>query len=287
MPIEEPLFRPPAEAGSIIVQAARGCPYNRCLFCGMYKFVRYREQELSEIKSQIEEAAAECPDAMRAFIADSDAMALPAEKLAETLRLLKAAFPKMARVSVYARGNSILAKSENELSLLKSLGLSILYMGLESGDEELLRLVNKGERAEQMIEAAKKAQASGLKMSVTAILGLGGRERSAEHVTATTLALNKMKPELLSFLKLVCFKELPMHKGFTEQTEHGSIAELRQIVAGLDLNGTVLRANHASLPYPLGGRLPKDRDKLTLQLDRLLNSYMLDRCGPGPAPLEL
>jgi len=287
MPLEEPVYRPPAEAGSVIIQVSRGCPHNRCLFCGMYKIVRYRVAGLDDVKAQIAEASAYEPDAMRAFLADGDALALPNERLEQVMAMLKEAFPKMARVSVYANGSSILAKSEEELSRLKDLGLSILYVGLESGDEELLRLVRKGETAAGMVEAARKAHSCGLKISAMALLGLGGRQLSAQHVAGTIGAINAMQPDLLSFLKLACFRQLPMYQGFNEQTEHGSMLELREIVAGLELGASVLRANHASVPFPIGGRLPKDKDKLLRELDRLLNSYMLDRNGPGPEPLAL
>jgi radical SAM superfamily enzyme YgiQ (UPF0313 family) len=287
MPLEEPVFRPPAEADNVIIQVSRGCPHNGCLFCGMYKGVRYREESLEEIRGQIADAAAEAPDAMRAFLADGDAMRLPFERLEEILRLLKEAFPRLARVSSYANGSSIAAKTEAELAKLKSLGLSTLYIGLESGDDAILKLMRKGESARGMVDAALKARSQGLKISTMVLLGIGGRKLSARHVEATADALNRMNPELLSFLKMVRLPGLPLYEGFEEQSEHGAILELRQIVALLNLNGTVLRANHSSIPYPIGGRLPKDKDKLTQLLDRLLNSYMLDRNGPGREPLAL
>ena len=287
MPLEEPLFRPPAEADSVIIQVSRGCPHNKCLFCGMYKGLRYKETALEDIRMQIDEAAACYPEARRFFLADGDALILPFERLREILRLLRANFPDFARVSVYANGSSILAKSETELAELKALGLSTLYMGLETGDEDILRLVRKGETAEGMLEGALKAKAQGLKMSVMILLGIGGRTMARQHVEASASILNRMKPELLSFLKMVKLPGLPLYKGFEEQSEYGAIDELRQIVSRLELEGTVLRANHSSIPYPIGGRLPKDKDKLTQELDRLLNSYMLDRNGPGPEPLAL
>lgn len=287
MPLEEPVFRPPAEAQSAIIQVARGCPHNACLFCGMYKGVRYRELGLDQIRAGIAEAAAGMPDAMRVFLADGDAMRLPQGRLVEILGLLRTHFPKLARVSAYATGASIAAKSCAELSELKSLGMSILYLGLESGDEEILRLMHKGDTAQGMLEAVLKARAQGLKLSVTVLLGIGGKAMSGKHMDGTVSVLNKMRPELLSFLKMIRLPGLPLYKGFEEQTEHGAFVELRRIIEGLELDGTVLRANHVSIPYPLAGRLPKDKDKLTHLLDRLLNSYMLDRSGPGPTPMDL
>ena len=287
MSLEEPLFRPPAEANSAIVQVSRGCPHNTCLFCGMYQGVRYRELGLDEIRAQILETAAGMPDAMRVFLADGDVMRLPQERLLEILRLLKVSFPKLARVSVYANGSSIAAKSSSELAALKALGLSILYMGLETGDEGILHLLRKGETAEGMLEAALKAKGQGLKLSVMVLLGIGGKTMSGRHIDGTIGILNRMNPDLLSFLKMVRLPGLPLYKEFDEQTEHGAIDELRRIIAGLELEGTVLRANHTSIPYPIAGRLPKDKDKLTQLLDRLLNSYMLDRNGPGSEPLDL
>jgi len=283
--LEEPLYRPPAEAESLIVQVARGCPHNRCLFCGMYKGIPYRAKSFEEIEADVKAAATAEPWAKRVFLADGDALALPQETLKETLKLLAKRLPSLARVSVYANGSSIAAKSDKELEELKSLKLSILYMGLESGDEETLRLVSKGETAAGMVASAKRAQAAGLKISVMALLGLGGRDLSERHVKETVKALNAMQPKLLSFLRFIEIPGLRMFKGFKTLSEKASVQELRDIIAGLELEATALRANHASVPYPIEGRLPKDKDKLTSMLDRLLISYILDGNGPGRTPL--
>ncbi len=283
--LEEPLYRPPAEADSLIIQVSRGCPHNRCLFCGMYKGVPYKPKSFAEIKAQIQAAARAFPDAKRVFLADGDAMALPFELLKKILELLSERLPSLARASLYANGSSIAAKSDAELAALKTLKLSTLYMGLESGDEELLRLVRKGETAAGMVEAARRAQSAGLKISVMALLGLGGQALSKRHVEATAQALNAMQPKLLSFLRFVEIPGLRMYEGFKTLSEKASVAELRDLIAALELDATAIRANHASVPLPIEGRLPKDKDKLAAMLDRALNSYILDESGPGRTPL--
>lgn len=285
--LEEPVFRPPAEAGSLIFQAARGCPHNRCLFCGMYKGVPYVPSERSQLFKHIDTAAKGYPETRRIFLADGDAMALPFSLLEETLERLNAKFPLLARVSSYANGSSLMAKTDSELERLKSLKLSTAYVGLESGDEELLRLVRKGETAETMVEAVRRSQGAGIKASVMVLAGLGGASLTERHAEATAKALNKMRPRLLSALRFIEIPGLKMFEGYRTLSEHGSALELKRIIEGLDLDGTVFRANHSSIPFPLEGRLSRDRDKLAGQLDRLINSYILDREGPGRIPLSL
>ncbi len=287
MPLEEPVFRPPAEADSVIIQLAHGCPHNRCLLCGMYKGVRYRVEPWAAIAAQIDDAAAGWPDAMRFFLADGDAMALPFELLERTLLALREAFPFFARASLYANGSSMAAKSDAELAALKALGLSTLYMGMESGDDEILRLVKKGESSGGMLEGVRKAKSQGLKVSVMVLLGIGGRARSASHVERSAALLDEMNPDLLSFLKMVRLPGLPMYEGFVEQSERGAVSEMREIVARLDLDACVVRANHSSIPWPIGGRLPKGKDKLLRELDQSLNSGILDADGPGRIPSAL
>ena len=289
MPIKyvEPVYRPPAEADSVIFQVAHGCPHNTCLFCPMYKPVRYRLRDEAELLDEIAGAGREMPWTSRVFLADGDVMALSFVRLERILTSLNAAFPKLARVSLYANGSSILAKSKGQLAALKELKLSTVYVGLETGDEELLRLVEKGETAAGMVEAVKLAQELGLRASVMVLLGLGGVALSERHADLTAIAVNAMKPKLLSALRFVQVPGMPMFDGYKPVSEHGAVAELRRLVAGLELDGTVFRANHASNPVPLGGRFPKDKLQLLAELDGLLRSGRLDAGSPGRLPLWL
>jgi radical SAM superfamily enzyme YgiQ (UPF0313 family) len=285
MQYTERLFRPPAEAESLIFQVALGCPHNTCRFCAMYKGVPYRVRPQAEVLAEFEEAARGCPWERRIFLADGDVMALSFERLRVLLEALNRLFPHLARVNVYANGSSILAKSDAELEALRQLKLSTLYVGLESGDEELLRKVDKGETAAGMCTAVRRAQAAGLKCSVMVLLGLGGREGSARHADATAALLNRMQPRLLSALRFVDVPGTAMDAGYQAATEFEAVCELIRLLRGLELEKTVFRANHTSNPVPLEGRFPKDRDGLVSLLETLLPR--LDTRGPGRLPFSL
>ena len=286
------LFRPPAEAYSLIIRIANGCPWNQCTFCGMYKGIQCSFQSLEEIEHSISMAWKESPQARRIFLADGDVMALPFGKLKTVLGMLNTRFPRLARVNVYANGHSILQKSEAELRELKALKLSILYMGLESGHEETLRTMKKRETSGEMIEAGRRAQATGLKMSVMVLTGLGGQRHSMLHAAATVHALNRMQPRLLSALRVIPIPGTELYDEeqsgrFTQLTEFQAMEELRTMVQGLDLESTVFRANHSSNILPMEGRFPKDKGRLLAELDALLSSGSLDPESPGPPPLSL
>jgi radical SAM superfamily enzyme YgiQ (UPF0313 family) len=282
------LFRPPAEAESLILRVADGCPWNGCTFCGMYKGVKYVFQGLEKTECEFSKSWKNWPDARRIFLADGDVMHLDFQTLETMLLSLNEKFQSLARVSVYANGNSILAKTDDELRRLKDLKLHTLYMGLESGDNETLRAVNKRETAEEMIEAGRRAQAAGLRMSVMVLIGLTGKERSLEHARATAQVVSRMQPRLLSALRLVTTPNTPLYKsGFKMVTEYAAVAELREMIRGLDLEQTVFRADHSSNIVPLEGRFPKDKNRLLVQLDSLLASGHLDTKSPGHLPWSL
>ncbi len=283
----EPVFRPPAEADSLIFQVAHGCPHNTCRFCGMYKGVRYRERDEAEVLAEMAAVALSCQFESRIFLADGDVMALPFERLRRYLECLNTYYPALARVNVYANGSSILAKSADELRELRRLKLNTLYLGMESGSEEVLELVNKPENAAIMTAAVQLAQSCGFKCSVMILLGLGGREYSGEHIRDTIEVLNRMQPRLLSALRFIPVPNTRMFDGFRELTEYEAVNELRQIIAGLELTRTVFRANHTSNPVPLAGRFPAEKSSLLKDLDYLLSSGALDRNTPGPQPFYL
>jgi radical SAM superfamily enzyme YgiQ (UPF0313 family) len=281
----ERLFRPPAEAESLIFQVALGCPHNTCRFCAMYKGVPYRVIVEEEVFSTFAQASRQYPETRRIFLADGDVMVLSFERLRRMLEELNRLFPALARVNLYANGSSILAKSPEELAQLRQLKLQTLYMGLESGDEELLKQVEKGETAVGMCEAVQRAQAVGLKCSVMVLLGLGGRGGSQQHAEATAQVLNRMQPKLLSALRFVEVPGCSMDPGYQTVTEYEAISELIAMLRGLELEQTVFRANHTSNPVPLEGRLPKDRERLIAGLESILPR--LDRRGPGRLPFAL
>jgi radical SAM superfamily enzyme YgiQ (UPF0313 family) len=253
----------------------------------MYKGVRYSLRGMEESLAEFIETAKRYPDTRRVFLADGDVMLLPFEMLKTYLNALNSLFPRLTRVNVYANGSSILDKTDEQLAELKKLKLSTLYLGFESGSQELLDLVNKGEKVVPMIEAVQRAQTAGLRCSVMILLGLGGKSHSKEHAWLSALALNKMQPRLLSALRFVEVPNTRMFDGYETCSEYEAVSELRDIIAGLELKRTVFRANHRSNPIPLEGRFPHDKQVLLNLLDGQLKSGDLDKDGPGMTPLFL
>jgi len=286
------LYRPPAEAGSVIIRVADGCPHNACAFCAMYRGVPYREYDRQTLERSLALAAATSPQARRFFLADGDVLAMPAQKLSDILEGLRNTFPLFSRVTCYASGQALAGKSDEDLRRLRRQGLHTVYLGLESGSEPVLELMRKGGSAAGMVEGCRRAQDAGLTVSVMVLVGIGGRELSARHVRDTVAALNAMQPRLLSCLRLVPVPGTPLARWigegkFAPLSEEEAARELRDILSGLELERTVFRADHSSNILPLAGRLPRDKTALLDELDELLECKILDREGPGPLPAIL
>ena len=286
------VFRPPAEADSLIVQVAYGCPHNHCLFCGMYKSVPYAVRPWAEVREELQRAARQLRDTRRVFLADGDVLHLPFAALREMLTDLGSLLPALARVNLYANGRSILAKSDAELCELRRLKLQTLYMGLESGDDETLRCQGKSETVDEMVLAVQRAQAQGLRLSVMVLLGLGGQGGSARHAQATASAVNRMQPRLLSALRVVpipgtALQRLVVEGRFDPLTEYETVVELHAMIRGFELEGTIFRANHVSNALPVEARFPKDKALVLQELQAALDSDRLDRTSPGPMPFTL
>jgi radical SAM superfamily enzyme YgiQ (UPF0313 family) len=267
MPIIEPVIRPPAEADSFLLQITVGCSADRCNFCGVYKAKPFRVKDRKEITRDIISFAKRYPDTRRVFLMDGDALVLSNNKLVPILEELNNAFPLLTRISSYANGSNITRKNNNELIELYNHKLSLIYMGLESGSQEVLDRCKKSSTAEEMIHAVNKAALSNIKSSVIVLLGLGGKEYSIEHVKATIEALNRMQPRYLSFLSLMVIPGTPLaeeiRRGeFVELSPEELLKESYDIIKGLELKKTIFRSNHASNHLPLAGTLPKDKNRL-------------------------
>ena len=259
----EPLFRPPSEARSLIFQITVGCSQNGCRFCGMYKGKRFTVRPVEEMRAEIHGIPDRYrPQVDRVFLADGDALVYPYDGLVEILEALAATFPNLTRVGAYASPNSLTTKSPAELGRLRELRLRILYFGLESGDDETLRRVAKGFSATEMAELALKARGAGLKLSVTAILGLAGRERSLDHARATAAWVNRVSPEYFSLLTLFHRHNEEFVRELDPCTRRELMVEAREIVTGLHPARTILRSNHVSNFLNLAGSYPKDRERL-------------------------
>jgi radical SAM superfamily enzyme YgiQ (UPF0313 family) len=260
---EQPLFRPPSEANSLIIQATVGCSQNQCRFCGMYKGKSFRVRPVGEMIAEIQSVAPRHRAyVQRVFIADGDALVYPQEGLETILDALVETFPRLTRVGAYASPKSLTTKTVEELSILQGKKLRILYFGLESGDPDTLRLVNKGYEPGEMLELCRKAQAAEIKLSVTAILGLAGRARSAEHAAATADWINQLSPEYFSLLTMFR-RHNDDYFSRISPLSHGEILqEALAMLKALNPHKTILRSNHVSNFLNLAGSYPKDRLRL-------------------------
>ncbi len=277
MEYDEPLFRPPSEAHSLIIQATLGCSHNKCKFCGMYKMKKFRIRRFEDFKADALECARFAPNATRIFLADGDALAIKTDQLLKTLELLYANFPRLERVTSYANPSNLLHKSEADLLKLREAGLDILYLGVESGNDELLKQVDKGATRAEILEAGKKALAAGFPLSVTILLGLGGKAASRDHILDTASLCSEMNPTYLSALTLMLgpfegYFADTMGPGFKFLDKEETLRELRLLVEHLDTDNCVFRTNHASNYLPLKGVLRQDRDRLLGVIDRALEN---------------
>lgn len=209
MRYDPPVFRPPSEASSLILQVSLGCSHNACAFCGMYKGKKFRVKSWPEIEADILAAKKEFPVAARVFLADGNALALDSGLLIKTVKKLYSEFPCLERVGIYAGPKDILSKQPQELAELREAGLGILYFGLESGSDRVLGRVGKGVSSAQMVEAGRKVLDAGLALSVTVIIGLGGTELSEEHALETAAAAGAIDPTYLGALTLMVPENSP------------------------------------------------------------------------------
>lgn len=266
---EEPLFRPPSEGQNLIIQATIGCSHNKCAFCSMYAGKKFRIKPLEETFKDIETASKFWPEAHRVFLADGDAMVLPVDHLTAILDKLNETFPNLARVSIYASPQNLMKKSATDLEKLKSLKLSLAYMGIESGSNMLLKKIIKGASAKSHVDVINKTMDAGIKISGTMILGLGGKKHWQEHIEETAKLINEAPPTYLStlHLRLYDFNAEQYYKRFDETFEHqddkGEITELLKLLELLKPKKSIIfRSNHASNALPLAGNIPKDSPKL-------------------------
>jgi radical SAM superfamily enzyme YgiQ (UPF0313 family) len=269
------IIRPPNEAQSIILQVTLGCSHNRCDFCGAYKDKKFGIKDESIVLEDIAYAAKHLKDLRRLFLSDGDALILHQEKLLKILREISLQLPWVTRVGTYGNAKSIARKSLDELKELKSLGLGIVYMGLESGDDETLAKVHKHDMTDAIIRQGKKIKEAGIKLSVTVLLGLAGLKRSAIHARETGKALSAIDPQHIGALSLMLIPGTPMHtdwkNGAFELMEPPELLrELRIMIEHTHLSQGLFYANHASNYLPLQVRLPREKDKALRMIDAAL-----------------
>ena len=272
-----PLYRPPSEAENLIIQATLGCSFNQCSFCSMYRQKQYLARPLETLFQEIQQAAHQWPDAHRVFLADGDALALPTEHLITILRALASALPRLTRVSCYATPSNILHKSPQELMQLRKNGLRLLYLGIESGSDPILKKITKGATRRGINEAMTKASQSNLKVSGTVILGLGGSRYWQEHIDGTLELLNSAPITYLSTLQLYLDEGIREEfqrkygESFEMPDDRAILMEQQRLISGLSPPQPIIfRSNHASNALALAGNLPRDREKLLNQIEAAL-----------------
>ena len=288
---DTPLFRPPSEGRSLLVQITLGCSHNKCTYCGMYQKKKYQDRDKEVVKNEIINAR-KWFDNMgylprKAFLCDGDALNAPTENILSALKEIKNSFSEINRVGIYATAQNILDKSIEELKALYDSGLGIVYLGLESGSDEVLKLIVKGNTKKDMIDACLKVKEIGIKVSMIAMLGVGGIERSKIHCEETSNVVSITKPDFFSFLTTTVIPNTPhdrmIKKGKISPLSHQELlTEMREILKGIDEKieaKIIFRANHVSNQFPLSGILPRDVNKLL----NALNLWIKD-CPAGTYP---
>ncbi|HCT84838.1 MAG: radical SAM protein [Candidatus Margulisiibacteriota bacterium] len=267
MPIIEPVIRPPAEANSFLLQVTTSCSANSCSFCGAYRNKPFTVKPMNEIMDDICRESGYDPDIRKVFLLDGDALVVNNSKLLPILSAVRAAFPKLTRISSYANGYNISSRTDEELQTLYDHKLRLIYIGLESGNQEILSMCNKRSTVAEMITAVNRAAQAHIKSSVIVLLGLGGKRYSRQHVIDTAKAVNKMQPRYLNFLSLMLVPGTRLFdqakKGYFELLNSKELLEETYgMVELLELEQTIFRCNHASNYVPLEGRFPQDKEKL-------------------------
>lgn len=271
------VIRPPSEAYSMIIQVTVGCSHNRCTFCGTYKEQEFRIKDMSVIKRDIDEASRAYPY-KKAFLADGDVLILPLEQILEIMDYIKQKNPKIERIGVYGNAKAILKKQPEELTKLREAGLGIIYQGIESGNEKVLRKIKKGAMPKNMIEAARKIKESGILLSQTVLLGIGGTELSREHAIDTGKLLTEMSPDYAGALTVMLLPNTELYQDykegrFTLPDKFGMLEELKLMVENFDASEKCLfTSNHASNYLPIRAWFPEQKEEVLALIDNVLNA---------------
>lgn len=276
MKYDMPLFRPPSEANSLIFQVTIGCSYNKCLFCAMYKGKRFKVRSLEEIERDVSEMAEVYPATERIFLADGDALALDTKYLIQILDLIIDKFPYLERISSYAGPTNLFTKTKEDLKELKARKMDILYLGIETGNDGLLKRIRKGATSSQIIDGCNKIIDADLRLSTIILLGLGGVDGSFSHAKDSARVVNAIGPQFLACLTLMLgpfvktYEKKIMGGSFKMVDKRQSLKELRWFVEDLDLKNCVFGTQHASNYLPINGHLPEDKDRVLELIDMAL-----------------
>jgi len=270
-----PLFRPPAESENIILQVTFGCSYNNCSFCTMYKTKEYRVKPLEEVKSDIQTLSLLYPNATKIFLADGDALALPTKHLVIILKYLEESFSKLKRISTYASAQNLLQKSQEDLELLQTYKLNLIYYGIETGNDVVLKKITKGVSQSDIITSLNKVP-MGMKISATVILGIGGEKYTNEHIRDTAEIINRTSINYLSTLQLGLEEDAKDNfskhfDDFTPLDDYKILTEQKRFLELLKpKNRVIFRSNHVSNALHLAGNLPRDTQRLIEELNEII-----------------
>lgn len=273
-----PLYRPPSEAYSLIIQATLGCSQNKCTFCSMYKSKKFTIKPLEQIKKEIDFFRIYVKKAERIFLADGDALIIPMKILKEIFIYINEKFPEAERISLYGSPKSILLKTPEELLELKKLGLGLIYLGVESGSDKILSSVKKGASREEIITAGKKVKKVGIPLSVTAIAGLGGKENSSEHALETAALISEINPDYFGVLTLMLEEGTELleeyKKGkFIPLSSSEILEETKLMIKNINVKEKcIFRSNHASNYVSLKGTLPYEKENILKTIDYALKN---------------
>jgi len=265
----EPVYRPPSEAKSLIFQVTLGCSFNQCSFCDMYRNKEYSEKTWDEVKAEIDLMAKQLPDTTRIFLADGDALNISADYMVQIVEYLYNSFPKLERVSCYTMPMNLLKKTPEELKKMHEAGLKMLYLGIESGSDIILKKITKGATAETIIRACRKAVETGFTLSCIIILGLGGKTYSEEHIKETARVVNASSPHYLGTLTLILETGVKQEfltkfgEEFYPISDEEALIELHNLVEQIDVKEKMLfRANHGSNAYNIAGTFPDEKNAM-------------------------
>jgi len=284
---EGSIWRPPSEARSLILQATIGCSHNACIFCISYKSKKYRVRGADEIQSDLDSLDSSYKQRVsRVFLADGNALAMSTAEILDTLKVLYSNLPSLQRVGVYSYAKDVRGKSIADLKALYNAGLGIVYLGLETGDDDLLQWARKGVNSAENIEACMKIRDAGIPLSLTIILGLGGLENSIKHAKATAHVLNQINPEYVGALTLMTPPGTRIHdmvdsKEFIPMKPMDILIELRILVEHLQLSKCVFRTNHASNYLPISGVMNEDKETILEILTQTIDNEDTSNLRPG------
>ena len=273
------IIRPPSEANSIILQATTGCSHNHCTFCGAYRDKSYGVKQWSIIENDLKFAAKWCTRQKTVFLADGDALAMPHEQIMQILTSIRQMLPWVRRIASYANCHNIEGKNDQQLCQYKELGLTRIYMGLESGHDPTLRKIGKGADSAQMITSGRRIRAAGMFLSVTCLLGIAGTSASCDHAQATAAVLSQMEPNQIAVLTLMILNNTPLFRELQDGRFHPLnqeqlFYELRMMLSGIKLRRAQFQANHASNYFSLSGRLPKDKEAMLATIDSAISGTL-------------